>query len=85
MVRLRDDLQLPVNVVATSQLIVGQAAVLWEMLTDLNSVGLMGYGKVPEDLAPYLDPIGETLSDEMNAIARLFSQPSSSEADRPYP
>ena len=78
MVRLRDDLQLTVSVVATSQLIVGQAAVLWEMLTDLNSRGLTGYGKVPEAFAPYLDPIGETLCDEMNAIARLFSQPSSS-------
>jgi hypothetical protein len=85
MVRLRDDLQLTVNVVATSQLIVGQAAVLWEMLTDLSSVGLKGYGKVPEDLAPYLDPIGEILCDEMNAIARLFSQPSSGEADRSCP
>lgn len=85
MVRLRDDLQLTVNVVATSQLMVGQAAVLWEMLTDLNSRGLKGYGKVPEDLAPYLDPIGETLCDEMNAIARLFSQPSSGQADRSYP
>lgn len=85
MVRLRDDLRLTVNVVGTSQLIVGQAAVLWEMLTDLNSRGLNGYGKVPEELASYLDPIGETLCDEMNAIARLFSQPSSGEADRSYP
>ena len=80
-VRLRDDLRLNANVVATSQLIVGQAAVLWEMLTDLNSRGLKGYGKVPQDLAPYLDPIGEKLCDEMNAIARLFSQPGSGAAD----
>jgi hypothetical protein len=72
--RLRDDLQLAPNLVGTSQSIVGQAAVLWEMLTELNSRGLQGYGQVPKNLAPYLDPIGETLCEEMNAIARLFSQ-----------
>ena len=73
--RLRDDLRLIANVPATSQSIVGQAAVLWEMLADLNSRGLSGYGNVPDELGTYLDPIGETLCEEMNAIARLFSQP----------
>ena len=73
--RLRDDLQLETKVLATSQAIVGQSAVLWEMLADLNSRGLSGYGNVPDELGTYLDPIGETLCEEMNAIARLFSQP----------
>jgi hypothetical protein len=79
LVRLRDDLQLLINVVATTEPIIGQAAVLWEMLTELNGRGLQGYGKVAEDLAPYLDPIGETLCEEMYAIERLFSQSSSDE------
>jgi hypothetical protein len=79
LVRLRDDLQLLTNVVATSQSVIGQAAVLWEILTEFNGHGLQGYGKVAENLAPYLDPIGETLCEEMHAIARLFSQPGSDE------
>jgi hypothetical protein len=77
LVRLRDDLHLESKIAPTSQSIVGHAAVLWEMLTDLNSRGLKGHGKVPENLASYLDPIGETLCEEMNAIAHLFSQPTS--------
>jgi hypothetical protein len=79
LMRLRDDLQLLTNPVATSQSIIGQAAVLWEMLTELNDRGLQGYGKAAKDLAPYLNPIGETLCEEMNAIAHLFSQASSDE------
>jgi hypothetical protein len=79
LVRLRHDLQLEPKVAPTSQLIVGHAAVLWEMLTDLNSRGLKGHGKVPDGLASYLDPIGETLCEEINAIAHLFSQPISGE------
>lgn len=73
LVRLRDELQLSTNVVATTELIIGQASVLWEMLTQLNARGLQGYGKVADDLAPYLDPIGETLCEEMHALARLFA------------
>src|SRR5438876_728863 len=57
MSRLRDDLQLEAKTVAMSQSIVGQAAVLWEMLTSLSSQGLRGYGSVSEQLACYLDPI----------------------------
>jgi hypothetical protein len=79
LVRLRDDLQLKPQVAPTSQSIVGHASVLWEMLTDLNSRGLKGHGKTPDSLAPYLDPIGEVLCEEINAIARLFSQPTSGE------
>lgn len=77
MVRLRDDLQLETGVVATSQSILGQASVLWEMLTDLDSRSLRGYGKVPAEVAHYLDPIAEQLAAEMSEIAQLFSRPSS--------
>lgn len=78
---LRDDLQLEPNRPATSQMIVGQATVLWEMLAELNSRSLEGYGRVPEELAHYLDPIGEKLAAEMNEIARLFSRPRAAAGD----
>ncbi len=73
-VRLRDDLGLEPKNVATSHSIIGHASLLWEMLTELNSRGLQGYGKVPDELGHYLDPIGEKLAKEINAIVSLFSQ-----------
>lgn len=75
MARMRTDLQLEAAVIAPSQSIVGQSALLWEMLIELNGGSLQGYGKVPEELARYLNPIGEQLAAEMNEISRLFSQP----------
>ncbi len=75
LVRLRDDLELEPKNVATSQSIIGQASILWEMLTELNSRALQGYGKVPAELGRYLDPIGEQLAAEMNEITSLFSKP----------
>lgn len=74
-IRMRDDLQLEPSVVTTPQLIVGQATVLWEMLAELNSRSLRGYGEVHEDLARYLDPLGESFTTQMNAIAGMFSRP----------
>ena len=71
--RLRNDLQLEPSRPASSQMIVGQATILWEMLAELNSRSLQGYGRVPEELAHYLDPIGEKLAEEMNEISFLFS------------
>lgn len=79
MMRMRDDLQLPPSVVVTSQPIVGHSSVLWEMLVDLDSRSLRAYGEVPEDVARYVDPMGQQLAAEMTAIAHLFSQPASSE------
>ncbi len=75
--RMRADLQLEAAVIATSQSILGQSALLWEMLIELNGASLQGYGKVSEELARYLNPIGEQLGSEMNEISRLFSQPTS--------
>ncbi len=49
--RLRDDLQLKPSRPASSQLIVGQATVLGEMLAELNSRSLEGYGRVPEEFS----------------------------------
>ena len=72
-VRLRDDLDLEPKHVATAREIGGHASVLWEMLTELNSRGLGGYGTVPEELGRYLDPLGEKLTEQMNAIIALLT------------
>ena len=61
-------------------MVVGQATVLWEMLAELNSRFLEGYGRVPEELAHYLDPIGEKLAAEMNEISIYDGSHPSSEA-----
>lgn len=74
-IRLRNDLDLEPKNVATSQFIIGHASLLWEMVTELNGRGLQAYGKVPDELSMYLDPIGEKLAQGINAIARTFSQP----------
>jgi hypothetical protein len=79
MVRMRDDLQLPPSVVATSQPIMGHSSLLWEMLVDLDSRSLRAYGKISDDLARYVDPIGQALAAEMIAMTHLFSQPCSDE------
>ena len=71
--RTRDDLKLEPARPATSSLIVGGANVLWEMLCELNGPSLQGYGEVSGDLAQYLNPIGQTLAEQMYEIARLFS------------
>ncbi len=72
--RLRDDLHLSPARPSTPQLIVGQATVLWEMLAELNSSSLRGYGAVSPQLAVYLDPLGESLTKQIHEISRLFSQ-----------
>ena len=55
--RLRYDLKLEPARPGIAELIIGQATVLWEMLTELNSASLRGYGEVSEELMRYLDPI----------------------------
>jgi hypothetical protein len=75
MTLLRDDLELAPTRPRTAQLIVGQATVLWEMLAELNSSSLRGYGQVSRPLAEYLDPLGETLAHQMQEISGMFSRP----------
>jgi hypothetical protein len=72
--RVRDDLKLEADSPLTAQLIGGEATVLWEMLAELNSRSLGGYGPVPDALASYIDPVGKELAETMNEIARLCSQ-----------
>ncbi|HEY2799570.1 MAG TPA: hypothetical protein VGI85_03185 [Chthoniobacterales bacterium] len=57
-----------------ARMIVGQATILWEMLAELNSSGLRGYGTVPASLAKTIDPAGEALVEELSGIVRLMSQ-----------
>ena len=61
-------------VFSPARLIVGQATVLWEMLAELNSSSLQGYGIVSPQLAAYIDPVGESLTQQMREISRLFSR-----------
>ncbi len=79
--RLRDDLNLAPEKPGTAQLIVGQATVLWEMLAELNSSSLRGYGAVAPQLAAYLDPVGESLTQQVHEISRRFSQATASGAE----
>jgi len=74
MIRLRDDLQLSSTKPRTAPIIVGQATVLWEMLAELNSNSLQGYGAVPQELANYLDPIGKKLAAQMQEVSMMFSR-----------
>jgi len=78
---LRDDLQLEPSRPASSRMVVGQSTILWEMLAELNSRSLEGYGRVPEELAQYLDPIGEKLTAEMSEISLMFSRPDADSTD----
>ena len=77
MAGLRDELQLVPGAPGTAQLILGQATILWEMLAELNSSSLRGYGEVSPELAQYLDPLGASLTQQMQAITALFSEPKS--------
>jgi hypothetical protein len=71
--RARDDLKLKPARPTTSSLMSGGATVLWEMLCELNSTSLRGYGEVSAEFAEYLNPLGETLTQQMDEIARLVS------------
>jgi hypothetical protein len=71
--KLHDELELDCESVATSQLIVGRANVLWEMLAELNSRLLAGYGNVSAEMANYLDPIAEEMAAHRYEISRLLS------------
>lgn len=77
-VRTRDELKLKPSKPGTAQLIVSQSTSLWEMLAELNSSSLRGYGKVSPELAGYIDPLGEVLAERLNEISGLFSQPNPS-------
>jgi hypothetical protein len=79
-IQLRGDLKLEPERVNTAQIMVGQATVLWEMLAELNSYSLRGYGEVPMELAHYIDPLGQVLTQQMHDIARLFSKPTADRA-----
>lgn len=74
-VRLRDDLKLAPARPRTTSLIVGQATILWEMLAELNSSSLHGYGTVSPQFAAYIDPVGESLTQQMHEISALFCRP----------
>jgi hypothetical protein len=71
--RARDDLKLQPARPTTSSLVIGEANVLWQMLCELNSISLRGYGEVPEKVAQYINPLGETLTQQMYEISMLLA------------
>jgi hypothetical protein len=77
MMQLRADLRLTLAKPRTAQLITAQATILWEMLAELNSSSLSGYGAVSPQFSAYLDPVAEDMTQEMHEISRLFSAASS--------
>ena len=74
MLRLRDDLSLSVKTIFTARSVATHSSLLWEMLTELNSRQLQAFGWVPENLGRYLDPVGQQLTQQMNAITALLSE-----------
>lgn len=77
MMQLCGDLHLTPAKPSTAHLITAQATILREMLAELNSSSLHGYGAVSPELSAYLDPIGENLTQQMHDISRLSSRASS--------
>ncbi|MFN2541131.1 MAG: hypothetical protein ABR514_03040 [Chthoniobacterales bacterium] len=73
--RVRGDLKLVPETVSSSRLIVGQATVLWEMLADLNGRSLGAYGAVSPEVANYIDPVGDQLTETMKRVSALLSRP----------
>ncbi|MFN2622920.1 MAG: hypothetical protein ABR611_08760 [Chthoniobacterales bacterium] len=73
--RVRDDLKLVPETAASSRLIVGQATILWEMLAELNSRSLGAYGAVSQEIADYIDPVGDQLTEAMKRVSALLSRP----------
>ena len=73
--RVRSDLELNPATPSTTNLMVGQANLLWEMLAELNSSSLRGYGDVPVTLERYLDPVGASLAQQMFEISTSFTTP----------
>ena len=72
--RLRDDLQLEPTRPASSRMVAGPVHHPLGNAGRAQQPFLEGYGQVPEELAHYLDPIGEKLTAEMNEISLMFSR-----------
>jgi hypothetical protein len=58
---LKDELNLRSEEESIARKIRGEAAHMWEMLSDMNSSGLDRYGKTPKELADFWDPKVEEL------------------------
>ena len=69
--QLKSDLNLPTQIKDVGKQIWGHSAGTWEMLAELESKRLKGYGAVSAELAEYLDPKAAKLLDSLQTIAGI--------------
>lgn len=67
-------LDLSVKVENVAKRIWGHSAGFWEMLTEMESKRLRGYGEVAPALAEYLDPMVKKLLAQMQQISGVASE-----------
>ena len=69
--QIKEDLGLPRRVEDVGKRIWGHSAGFWEMLAELQSKRLRGYGEVSSDLAEYLDPRAESLLERVQGLSAI--------------
>jgi len=69
--QIKDDLGLGTRVEDVGNRIWGQGVGFWEMLAEMQSKHLKGYGKVDPALAEYLDLKAEQLLEQLQAISGI--------------
>ena len=69
--QIKEDLGLPRRVEDVGKRIWGHSAGFWEMLAELQSNRLRGYGEVSSDLAEYLDPRAESLLERVQGLSAI--------------
>ncbi|MGC8658549.1 MAG: hypothetical protein ACP5U1_05690 [Desulfomonilaceae bacterium] len=77
LVEMRDLLELDRTVSDVPSMIVGQCAVLWPSLVELEGRYLKGYGEVPKNLEAYLNPRANQLIDGLRRISQIAGRHSS--------
>ena len=71
MKQMKRDLNLPSEVKDVGRLIWGRSAGFWEVMAEMQSKHLKGYGEISPSLAEYLDPRAETLLQCMQTISGI--------------
>ena len=69
--QIQEDLNLPRRIEDVGKKIWGHSAGFWEMLAEMESKRLRGYGAVASDLAEYLDPRVERLLQRVQGLSAI--------------
>ena len=69
--QIQEDLDLPRRIEDVGKKIWGHSAGFWEMLAEMESKRLRGYGAVASDLAEYLDPRVERLLQRVQGLSAI--------------